>query len=61
MECPGHDGSPGTDERLHTPDDVPCVVVCRDTLSHGVYESAPVVCLDNATSCESLEACLLGE
>ncbi len=56
MACTGYEGSPGQDERFGTPDDVPCVQVCRDTLADGAYTSDRA-CLNTARTCLAAEAC----
>lgn len=60
LGCEGWDGSPGSDERRGTGDDVPCPEVCRNL--EGAAKELPGVslhpeCVRAAESCAAVSRC----
>jgi hypothetical protein len=55
LGCDGAEGSPGVDEVYGTEDDVPCDVICRETIAAGV-DMHPI-CVAAAPTCEAADEC----
>lgn len=55
LGCDGADGSPGVDEVYWTEDDVPCDVICRETIAAGV-DMHPI-CVASASTCNAADEC----
>lgn len=57
LYCPGWRGSPGPDEIIGTPDDVPCEQACRDIVTADPTVTLFQRCTAQAKSCAEVEAC----
>jgi len=57
MECPGWQGSPGTDEMFGTEDDVSCEVVCRTIVGGDPTATLHQRCTADSKSCDDVERC----
>lgn len=61
LQCPGWEGSPGTDEEFGTPDDVDCMTVCEDLMENNETLTLYPKCTSEAESCEEVEQCFEGD
>ncbi len=57
MECPGWQGSPGSDEVFGTDDDVSCEVVCRTIVGGDPTATLHQRCTADSKSCDDVERC----